>query len=197
MKTKNSITTISLYELCENNDLLIISTIYHIFILIFNYYAINQLIYLQNSFKDFKKCFDLLQYNIEICQSITIFTLFFIIYFSDQILIKNIKSSNRPIYIMSFSYASKMIIFIYQYQYFDDKNICFNNDSKPDFGVFYALIDISYILRITVFFVSCFLLVGIPIVVTCDLECKQLIEWSKKYKIEFIQKNTNNGSEDI
>ena len=59
---------------------------------------------------------------------------------------------------MSFSYASKMIIFIYQYQYFDDKNICFNNDSKPDFGVFYALIDISYILRITVFFVSCFLL---------------------------------------
>jgi hypothetical protein len=90
-----------------------------------------------------------------------------------------------------------MIIFLYQYPYFNDKNICFNNDSKPDFGVFYALIDMSYFLRITVFFVSCFWFVVIPIFVTCESGCKQLIEWSKKYKIEFIQKNTNNGSEDV
>lgn len=197
MDKKNSIKIISLYTLFENNEMLIFSILYHIFILIFNYYSSNQLICLQNTFKDFEKCFNLIQYNIQICQTITFFTLFFLIYFSDKILIKNIKKDNRQILIMSFSYVSKMTIFIYQNSIFSELNLCFNNNSKPNFGPFYDIIEISYLIRIVVFLVLLSLFIAIPIIITCDVSCKKIIKWSKTYKIKFIEKNINNGSEDV
>ena len=43
MQTKTAIKTITLYDFFVKNELLIISTAYHVFILMFNYYAIKDL----------------------------------------------------------------------------------------------------------------------------------------------------------
>jgi hypothetical protein len=199
MKTKNSIKSISIYELYDYNEQLIISVIYHIFIIIFNHYSIININNLQNTFKENEKCFDLIQYNIKICQSITLFTLFFIIYFSNEILIKNSTKDRRQLYIMIISYLIKMSIIVYQLSNCSDINLCiFNNSkSKLKFGVFYSIIECSYIIRLPVFFLGIFFFISIPILKTCDNGCIKIIEWSKTYKIRFIQQNNNNGSEDV
>ncbi len=199
MKPKTSIKNISLYELIENNDLLIISTIYHLFILIFNYNAIITMNNLQNTFKNFEICFEIIENNLNICQTITFFTLFFVIYISDKIFIKDNTKYRNQILIMTFSFTSKMSIVIYQYYNFSNKDLCFNRDKSVtgEFGAFYDLIEISYILRIIIFFLILLMVIVFPICYTCEHCCKTITEWSKTYKFNIIEQNNNNGSEDV
>lgn len=90
-KTKYSVKSITLYDLCANNDVLLISSIHHIMLLLFNYYAIIHLEFLKQKFTKFHINFQLIQYNMEVCQVITFFTFFLYFIFQNQYQKKMIK----------------------------------------------------------------------------------------------------------
>lgn len=112
-KTKYSVKSITLYDLCANNDVLLISSIHHIMLLLFNYYAIIHLEFLKQKFTKFHINFQLIQYNMEVCQVITFFTFFFIFYFSKPISEKNDKKDNNITSIITISFVTKISIISY------------------------------------------------------------------------------------
>ena len=83
MQTKTAVKVITLYDFFVKNEFLIISTFYHVFILLFNYYAIKNLQRLEIEFPDYKTNFDLVESNLEFCQAITLFTAVGIFYIKD------------------------------------------------------------------------------------------------------------------
>ena len=196
-KIKYSVKTITLYNLCANNDVLLLSTIYHIIILLFNYYAIIHLEFLKQKFTKFYINFELIQYNMEVCQVITFFTVFFIFYFSKPILEKNEKKDNSIISIMTTSFATKIIIITYQYYHNKDKYIEYSTEESESFGLFYHLIIVSYSIRIIIFLIILAMIIVATIITCCEKCRKKAIEWSKNYRLTITQEKHNDGSEDI
>lgn len=196
-KTKYSVKTIALYDLCSNNELLIFSTIHHIIILLFNYYAIIHLEFLQQKFTKFDINFELLQYNIEVCQAITFFTVFFIFYFSKPISEKNTHKDKNIIAIMAISFITKMTIVLYQYYHNKDKYIEYNTEEKEAFGPFYDFMLISYYIRISIYFMTLAFIIVVPIGFCCGECMNKVIEWSKIYRLTITEEKPNDGSEDV
>lgn len=195
-KTKYSVKTVTLYDLYANNDVLLISTIYHIIILLFNYYAIIHLDFLQQRFIKFKINFELIQYNIEICQVLTFFTLFFIFYFSKP-LSRDKFENNKIIAIISISFVTKMSILLYQCYHNKGIHIVYNTEEKEPFGPFYDLIVLSYMLRIIIFTFILALIIIHPIITYNDICSKKAIEWSKNYRLTITEEKPNDCSEDV
>lgn len=207
MNTKYSIQTITLYELYDNNNLFIISTIYNLIIAIFNYYSIIKLNFLQTQFVEFKTIFESQKCTTEICQSITFVTIFFLFYFLRHFFEKNNEKDNdkRLIFIMLISFLSKIGVFLYNYNciiyiFFE------NNIEKPKkyFGLFYIIIELSYLvtfLSISATIVMLILFCFIGTIIFCSINVayilNKIIEWSKTYRIVFKQEIKNDGSEDV
>jgi len=196
-KQKHSIKIITLYDLCSNNYILLISTVHHIIILIFNYYAIIHLQLLQSQFNKFQINFELIQHNIEVCQSLTFITAFFVTYFSQPLSENNIEKNNHLSIIMTISFLSKMIYTLYQVYMSKDTYIKCNDEDYISFGEFYNFIQLSYIIRLALFMSIIIGSTGIYITLICEKVIPKFIEWSKNYKIKFIQKKNNDGSEDV
>ena len=193
METKHSMKSVSLYYLCVNNDLLLITIIHHIIILLFNYYSVIHLNFLQTQFIKFKTNFELIQYVIEVCQSLTFITLVFLLYFSKPTLEKNIEPNHRQAIIMFVSYLIKLTFVSYQYYYIsNDIYIEQDGDTSP-FGIFYSIIIASFIIRFFAFGV----IIMIIFILLISFISEKIIEWSKNYKINFIQEKKNDGSEDV
>ena len=177
---------------------MLISTIHHIVILLFNYYAIIHLDFLKNTLTQIKLpiTFETIQYNIELCQCITFFTIFFVFYFSKPILIQNRDKERNMLVIMLISFVSKMCITIYQFYYYKNKDNYINQEPE-DLGFFYNMIELSYIIRIVIFILSIFLGIPFTIYYSCESRLKKTIEWSKNYKLTFTEEKINDGSEDV
>lgn len=194
---KYSIKSITLYELCANNDILLISTIHHAFILIFNYYAIINMNFLQhkNNFIKFQTNFELIQQNLEVCQVITFFTVFFVFYCSKPLSEQQhyMHKNNNIIAIMVISFVSKITFAIYQLYIYRDIHIEYNIEEKDSFGPFYTFIELSYIIRISMFIG----LLAISIIIPTFIMCDKMIDWSKNYRLTFRQEKSNDGSEDV
>lgn len=197
MNTKYSIKILSLYDIIINNYLLIISTIHHLIILLFNYYSIIHLDFLQKNFNQFKINFELIQYNFEICQSITLITAFFVIYFSQPILDKHISKNKYMFFIMFISFFIKMSFTFYQYITFKHFFIKPNIEQYISFGLFYNFIEFTYAIRVYTFLVIIFLSLTVPLILECEHLCNKITKWSKNYTINFIQEHKNDGSEDV
>ena len=197
MQTKTAVKVITLYDFFVKNEILIISTFYHVFILMFNYYAIKDLQRLEIEFPDYKKNFDLIESNLEFCQAITLLTAVGIFYIKD-ISIK-FKSDDFKIFFMCISCFIKMIHGLIQiYNFNNNNNDKFslnpsNNDSIK-FGGFFLVIEMSYNLRLVVFVVPP-LVVFMFLLVELDILFKKIKEWSKTYRIQYTEKTLIKSSE--
>lgn len=196
-KSKYSIKTIALYDLCANNDVLLISSIHHIIILLFNYYSIIHLEFLKQKFTKFNINFELIQYNMEVCQVITFFTVFFIFYFSKPISEKNEKKDNNITAIMTIGFFTKISIVSYQYYHNKDKYIEYSTEESESFGPFYYFIIVSYAIRIIIFFFIIAIIIVVTFGTCCDKCSKKAIEWSKNYRLTITEETPNDGSEDV
>lgn len=196
-KLKYSIKTITLYEIGVNNDILIMSTIHHIIILLFNYYAIIHLEFLKTQFNHFENIFELIQHNIEVCQVITFFTVFLVFYCSTPTIEKNKYIDRNLISIMCFSFLTKMSIVIYQYYMNRYLYIKYTSKDQDEFGLFYMFIYMSYVIRFVTLLCIITIIILIQLSFTYDKCYTETIQWSKKYKITFTEENINDGSEDV
>jgi len=196
-KSKISIKTITLYDLCANNDVLLISIIHHIIILLFNYYSVIHLDFLKQKFIKFTTNFELIQYNIEICQAISFFTIFFIFYVSKPMSQKNEHKNNSIVGIMTISFVTKMSIALYQYYHNNGIYIKYNTEEKETFGPFYDFILLSYFLRFGICMFMLTVIIIIPTIICCDQFTKKMIKWSKNYRLTITEEKPNDGSEDV
>lgn len=193
MQTKTAIKTITLYDFYVKSEFFIISTIYHVIILMFNYYAIKNLQSLEIEFPDYKTKFDLIESNLEFCQAITLFTTVGIFYIKDNSM--QFKGHDAKIFFMYISCFIKMSYMLLQSYNNDCKSLFFSSqDDINKFGGFYAIIELSYNIRIVVFvipplFILLFLLVGLEILF------KKIKEWAKTYKIQYTEKTLSKSSE--
>ena len=193
MQTKTAVKVITLYDFFVKNEILIISTFYHVFILMFNYYAIKDLQRLEIEFPDYKKNFDLIESNLEFCQAITLFTAVGIFYIKD-ISIK-FKSDDAKIFFMCISCFIKMSYMLLQSYNSNCKNLCFSSqDDTNKFGGFYLIIEMSYNIRIAIFVVPP-LVVFMFLLVELDILFKKIKEWSKTYRIQYTEKTLIKSSE--
>ena len=193
MQTKTAVKVISLYDFFVKNGFLIISTMYHVFILMFNYYAIKHLQSLEIKFPDYKTKFDLIESNLEFCQAITLFTAVGIFYIKDNVM--QIKGHGAKIFFMYISSFIKMSYILLQSYNNDCKSLIFSSeDDIKKFGGFYLIIELSYNIRFVVFvipplFIFMFLLIGL------DILFKKIKEWSKTYRIQYTEKTLIKSSE--
>lgn len=195
MQTKTAIKTITLYDFVSKNELFIIATIYHIFILVFNHYAIKDLQRLEIEFSNHKKDFNLIESNLQFCQVITLFTTFGIFYIKDiSIKLKNDDSKIFFMFISSFIKMSHMFLQIYNN---DSKSLFLNShEDEQKFGGFYILIELSYHIRLIVLaipplFVFMVLLIGL------EKLCGRIKEWSKTYRIRYTETTLIKTSEEV
>jgi hypothetical protein len=193
MQTKTAIKTITLYDFWVKNEFLIISTIYHVFILMFNYYAIKNLQRFEIELPHHKTKFDLIESNLEFCQAITLFTAVGIFYIKDDSMY--FKGHGAKIFFMCISCFIKMSYFLLQskYNYFKGLFLSSQDDIKKVGGI-YIIIEMSYNLRIVIFlipilFIFLFLLVGL------DILFKKIKEWAKTYRIQYTEKTLIKSSE--
>ena len=193
MQTKTAIKTITLYDFFVKNDFFIFSTMYHVIILMFNYYAIKHVQSLEIEFPDYKTKFDLIESNLEFCQAITLFTAVGIFYIKDNSM--KIKGLDAKIFFMYISCFIKMSYMLLQSYNSNCKSLFFSSqDDINKFGGFYLIIEMSYNIRITIFvipplFILLFLLVGL------DILFKKIKEWAKTYKIQYTEKTLIKSSE--
>ena len=196
MQTKRAIKTITLYDFFVKNDFLIISTVYHIFILIFNYYAIKHLERLEIEFPDYKTKFDLIETNLEFCQVVTLFTAVCVFYIKD-VSIKLNNDENAKMFFMYISCFIKMSYMLLQSYNNDCKSLFFSSqDDINKFGGFYAIIELSYNIRIFVFVIPP-LFILIFLLVELEILCKKIKEWAKTYKIKYTETTLINSSEEV
>lgn len=194
MQTKTAIKTITLYDFVSKNEIFIIATIYHMFILAFNHYAIKDLQRLEIEFSNHKKDFNLIESNLQFCQVITLFTTFGIFYIKDiSIKFKNDDSKLFFMFISSFIKMSHMFLKIYNN---GGKNFLLtSHEDEQKFGGFYILIELSYNIRLIVLgvpplFVFMVLLVGL------EMLFGKIKEWSKTYRIQYTETSLINSHEE-
>ena len=192
MQTKTAVKVITLYDFFVKNGFLIISTFYHVFILMFNYYAIKDLQRLEIEFPDYKTKFDLIESNLEFCQAITLFTAVGIFYIKD-ISIK-FKSDDAKIFFMFISCFIKMSYMLLQSYNNNKFSLNPSNNDSIKFGGFFLVIEMSYNIRIAIFVVPP-LVVFMFLLVELDILFKKIKEWAKTYRIQYTEKTFIKSSE--
>jgi hypothetical protein len=195
MQTKTAVKVMSLYDFFVKNEFLIISTFYHIFILMFNYYAIKDLKRLKIEFSDYNQKFDIIETNLEFCQAITLFTAFIIFFAKD---IPNYFNSNSlKVLIMTSSCYIKMIHSLMQA--FNNKNLNLFGSSKDElnkFGGFYIIIELSYNLRFVLFVIPPLALL-LFLAVIIEKIFINIKEWSKTFKFRYVEYSEVPKLEDV
>ena len=134
MQQKNALKIITLYDLIANNIFIIFATLHHIIIMLFNHYSIHHLNKLILDFPEQHKQFKTMQLNLQVCQSITLFTAFIIYFITGN----KHKSQQRIILMFSSCFVKLSYTFI-QICRFDRKAI--ENNVNYDFGTYYKIID--------------------------------------------------------
>jgi len=190
MQQKSALKIITLYDLITSNIFIILATLHHISIMLFNHNSIHHLNKLIVDFPEQHNRFETMQLNLQVCQSITIFTAFIIYFITSH---KN-KSLLR-ITVMFSSCFIKLSYTVIQICNFDRKSIETNVDY--DFGTYYKIIEVSYITRFAiVFIVSIGIIPYISIKPLSDF-LKYGIELAKKYKIKYIEHTTVSKLENV
>ena len=192
MQIKNAIKVISLYDLIANNLLVIFATLHHIIILAFNYYSIEYLDRLIIDFPQYYKQFEVIQFNLEICQIITLFTVFSLYFITN---IFKYTSSQIRIGIMSISGIVKVIYTLYQLYHHNENHI--NYIDKQNMGLMYLIIELSYLFRIIFIVMFCV----IPLAVYCCIYLEKIANylqnWAKKYKITYVEQTVVEKVDDV
>jgi hypothetical protein len=192
MQTKTAIKVISLYDLIANNLLVIFATLHHIIILAFNYYSIEYLDKLIIDFPEYYKQFEEIQFNMEICQMITIFTAFSL-YFKINIFVYN--SNQIRFGIMCISGIVKVIYTLFQlYHYSDNHN---NYRNKPALGLMYLIIELSYLFRILFIIMFCVIPLLIYSSIYLDKIFNYLQNWAKKYTFTYVEQTIVEKVDDV
>lgn len=180
---KSGVKVMSLHNLITNNILLIIATLYHISILLSNQYSIEYLDEVILDFPETYKICEAMQFNLEICQAITLFTLF-ALYLAPEFIyiIKNVirvTLEELRLNIMSVSFIIKSIYSLYDLYDNYDNEFKYTNYSEK--RVFLFLIMLSYMASIIIF-VSIFMFI---LLISC-LDIMSI--FAKKYKITYIER---------
>ena len=195
MQTKTAVKVISLYDFFVKNDFLIMSTFYHIFILMINHYAIKDLERLKIEFSDYNQKFDIIETNLEFCQAITLFTAVIIFFAKD---IQTIFSSDGlKAFIMTSSCSIKMTHALIQS--LNNKNLNLFGSSKDElnkFGGFYIIIELSYNLRFVIFVIPPFALL-LFLAIIMEKICVKIREWSKTFKFRYVEYSQVPKLEDV
>ena len=197
MQTKTAVKVISLYDLIAKNLLLIIATLHHIIILVFNHYSIKHLDYLIMQFPEVIKQFEAIQFNLYKCQQITLivaFVMYFINDFNSQ-LTKNVVR----VLVMYFSCICKIGYMVFQYYNFEGNWISVNRDRDRDFnfGIYYELILFSYVIRYSTLIMTLLIPLSLGPVYMLDMCCKSILIWTKEYKITYNEKTLISKLEDV
>ena len=187
MQQKTAVNIITLYELLANNIFIIIATLHHISIMLFNHNSIHHLNKLIVDFPEQHKRFETMQLNLQVCQSITLFTAFIIYFITD-----NKHKNQKRITVMFSSCFVKLSYTVIQICNFDRKAI--ENKVNYDFGTYYKIIEVSYITRFSIVFI---MFIGI----IPYLSIKPLAEYGKdlvkNYNFKYIQHTTVSKSQDV
>jgi hypothetical protein len=210
MQTKTSVRTISLYDLIANNIFIIFVTLYHIIILIFNHYAIENLniLKLDDNLSLHTAYFDYIQQNLYFCQQITLFTLFCLLYFEGYNKNNNTNNNTKndadttdrlfQFVIMTLSYSIKMIYTIIQIFYANPQVIIIIEPKQYfQLGLYYKMMDASYYMRIAMFVFT----IGLIICSLCGnlllIIFEIIIKWSKTFTIVYTEKTLTNETEEV
>jgi len=158
--------------------------------MLFNHTSIHHLNKLIVDFPEQHKRFETMQLNLQVCQSITLFTAF-IIYF----ITGNKHKSQQRITVMFSSCVIKLLYTFIQICNFDRKSI--ENNVDYDFGTYYKIIEVSYIIRFAIIFI-------VSIGIIPYISIKPLAEFvnygkdlAKKYKIKYIEYSTVSKLENL
>ena len=190
MQQKNALKIITLYDLIANNTFIIFATLHHIIIMLFNHNSIHHLNKLIVDFPEQHNRFETMQLNLQVCQSITIFTAF-IIYFITGCKNKNLLRLS----VMFSSCFVKLSYTFIQICNFDRKTI--ENNVNYDFGTYYKIIEVSYITRFAIIFIVS---IGIIPYISMKPLAEYLnygIDLAKKYKIKYIEHTTVSKLENV
>jgi len=183
MQQKNSIQLITLYDLIANNIFIIIATLHHIIIILFNHSSIQHLNTLIIDFPQQHNRFEAIQFNLQVCQSITLLTAII-----TQIIIDKNEDNLRTTVFMCSSCFVKMSYTFIQICNFDRKTI--ENTVEYDFGIYYRIIELSYITRfifIGIVFLSIILALTTPISIKVfEKSFKYLKARAKQYRNTYI-----------
>lgn len=158
--------------------------------MLFNHNSIHHLNKLIVDFPEQHNRFETMQLNLQVCQSITLFTAFIIYFITDN---KN-KSKIRITIMFSSCFVKLSYTFI-QFCNFDRKAI--ENNVNYDFGTYYKIIEVSYITRFAIIFI-------VSIGIIPYISIKPLAEFvnygtdlAKKYKIKYIEHTTVSKLQDV
>jgi hypothetical protein len=195
MQTKTAVKVISLYDFFVKNKFLIISTFYHVFILMFNYYAIKDFERLKIEFSDYNQKFDIIETNLEFCQAITLFTAVIIFFTKDIPTI--FTTDGLKVFIMSSSCSIKMIYALIQV--INNKNLNLFSSSQDEinkFGGFYIINELSYNIRFVIFIIPPFALL-LFLAIIMEKTCIKIKEWSKTFNIRYVEYSEVPKLEDV
>ena len=200
MQTKNALKIISLYDLIANNNVLIISTLHHIIILMFNHSAI---IFFENLIITVPEChsqFQIIQYNLNLCQTITLFTTI-IIYIVTHNKDKN-NENIRRMSVMCLSCVIKMGCAFIQFDILGESNVLIYINNYDNYNEltklgFYKIIEFSYILRFIIVSTAIIFPLAFYIFSLLNMCRKSLQEWSKTYKIKYIEQQLVSEDEEV
>jgi hypothetical protein len=190
MQQKNALKIITLYDLIANNIFIIFATLHHIIIMLFNHNSIHHLNKLIVDFPEQHNRFETIQLNLQVCQSITIFTAF-IIYF----ITGNKHKSLLRITVMFSSCFIKISYTVIQIYNFDRKTI--ENNVDYDFGTYYKIIEVSYITRFAIIFIVIIGIISYVSIKPLAEHVKYGIDLAKKYKIKYIEHTTVSKLENV
>jgi hypothetical protein len=189
MKTKTIVKVVSLYDLINNNLFILLATLHHIIILIFNYYYIYTLDnYINNCEDKFRIILEELQTNLEYCQGVTMFTfafLFIVIAFNTD----SVQLNQNRVLIMGVSFMTKTLYSIYQF--YDYKKHYMELIESNHFSEKYIVILLlSYQLRLL--FPLMIAVIGILICGSSIIS--YMMHFAKNYKFTVVERiNANNA----
>lgn len=179
MSKKFDVNIVTLYDVIANNLFIILATLHHTIIILFNYSSIQHLNTLMIDFPEQHNRFEAIQLNLHVCQSITLLTAV-ISYFMIDKPEDNLKTS----VVMCSSCFIKLSYTFVQICNFDRKTI--ENNVNYDFGIYYRIIEVSYITRFIfmgITFLSLILVLTTPISIKVfEKSFKYVKARAKQYK---------------
>ena len=187
MQTKTTVKVISLYDLIANNTLLIFAILHHIFILSFNNHSIQYIDHIKLDFPEYQKIFEEIHLNLEICQVITLFTIFLIYLASNfTYLSKQFSLEQIRVGIMVSSFTTKMTVTLYQLYHHYDKDFYKIINAQKDMGL--IVIDLSYMFRIVILIMGIVILLLISIGFCLDKCLPHINHFAKNLKFTYVER---------
>lgn len=189
MPIKTSVKVISLYDLIANNLIIIFATLHHIIILVFNWYSIE---YIDQMILDFPEKYDTfqkIQFDLEICNIITLFTII-ILYLLPKIIyifgkMHKVSLEQTMVIIMIISFIIKMLSTLNHLYHDYDKD--FQKIVYAELK-FLQVIELSYMLRFLLIVATIIMLLCLSVTLCLDKTIPLIQDFAKKYKITYTER---------